>query len=1051
MKIRTKLILIAVIPVAMLFVATVVFIVVAGKVEQATNKAITADDMTRLYSELSILTYEHHTYGLERARDQWTHKYEELGSMLRKNKAVFTEPEAQDLLKQLLKIHTTIGYLFDQFGSHVLTRRSTPAEAAEITNFRDRIAARLLQELALAVPTADKLHDMNHDRAIAQSRQLDQITILLVTAIAVVVPLITIFIVRSFSVPIQALQAAVARAGAGDLSTSIHSDSRDEIGGLSRGFNDMVQRLRQSDESLRAMNLQLEQRVEQRTAALQESETKYRIVADNTYDWEFWLSPEGRFLYISPSCERLTGYTMEEFESDPELLVRIIHPDDTPVFQQHRHSAVQDRHPVELHFRILHRNGSIRWMAHLCQPVLDHTGAYLGTRGSNRDVTERKRAEEALSRNEATLRGMMNAITESFFLIDTQGICLALNETTAARMGKTAPDILGKSIYDVVPPDVASARRAKADEVLRTGRPLSFEDSRFGRYIHNSMYPVFDAGATVTSIAIFGMDITERRQAEEALRQNESFLTSIIENIPTMLFVKDAETLRFVRFNKAGEELLGYSREDLLGKNDHAFFPKHEADFFSGKDREVLNSKQPLDISEESIQTKFRGERILHTKKIPILNKDGSPEYLLGISEDITERKKSEEALQQNEERLVALLHLNQMKSGNEDALRSYALEEGVRLTRSEGGYLHFFTEDKQTLQLSNWSKGVMAYCSAAKTPHYPLEQAGVWADCVRLRKPVVHNDYPSLQEKKGLPAGHFTLNRHMSVPIIDDDHVVAVVGVGNKKAPYTDADVHQLTLFMNSMWRILKEKRSDAERRLLAAELTRSNRELEHFAYVASHDLQEPIRKIASFTELLANRYKDKLDDKAGTYIGYIVDGAHRMQTLINDLLSFSRVTTRGKEFVTIDCNVAVQRVLNDLDLVIRKSNARVLVSDLPTVIADETQIGQVFQNLIGNAVKYQTKDHAPEVQVSAREQDNEWIFMVRDNGIGIDPRHFDRIFLLFQRLHTREEYSGTGIGLTIVKKIVERHGGRIWVESEPGKGSAFYFTLPLRLDAPS
>jgi len=289
-----------------------------------------------------------------------------------------------------------------------------------------------------------------------------------------------------------------------------------------------------------------------------------------------------------------------------------------------------------------------------------------------------------------------------------------------------------------------------------------------------------------------------------------------------------------------------------------------------------------------------------------------------------------------------------------------------------------------------------------------------------------------------------------MSVPIFDDDHIVAVVGVGNKKSPYTDGDVKQLTLFMNSMWRILKEKRSDAERRLLAAELTRSNKELEHFAYVASHDLQEPIRKIASFTELLANRYKEKLDDKAGTYINYIVDGAHRMQTLINDLLSFSRVTTRGKEFVTVDCNAVVQRVLSDLGLMIQKSNARIHASDLPRVLADETQLGQVFQNLIGNAIKYHAKDREPEVQVSAVKKDEEWLFSIRDNGIGIDPRFFDRIFLLFQRLHTREEYSGTGIGLTIVKKIVERHGGRIWVESEPGTGSIFFFTLPRHLDIP-
>lgn len=259
--------------------------------------------------------------------------------------------------------------------------------------------------------------------------------------------------------------------------------------------------------------------------------------------------------------------------------------------------------------------------------------------------------------------------------------------------------------------------------------------------------------------------------------------------------------------------------------------------------------------------------------------------------------------------------------------------------------------------------------------------------------------------------------------------------------------DVKGERLILSTIRDISERKRGEEVLRKYAVSLERSNQELEHFAYVASHDLQEPLRKIGSFTELLARKYQDRLDDKAGTYISYIVDGAHRMQILINDLLSFSRVTTKGREFAAVDCNQLLSRVQRDLELAVQESGARLKVQELPTVVADEVQLGQVFQNLIVNAIKYRNQDQAPEIEVVARKSGDEWVFSVSDNGIGIEAQHFERVFQLFQRLHTREEYSGTGIGLALCKKIVERHGGHIWVESTPGQGSTFYFTIALSL----
>jgi PAS domain S-box-containing protein len=226
--------------------------------------------------------------------------------------------------------------------------------------------------------------------------------------------------------------------------------------------------------------------------------------------------------------------------------------------------------------------------------------------------------------------------------------------------------------------------------------------------------------------------------------------------------------------------------------------------------------------------------------------------------------------------------------------------------------------------------------------------------------------------------------------------------------------------------------------------ELTRSNKELEAFAYVASHDLQEPLRMVTSYVQLIEQRYKDKLDKDANEFIEFAVDGAKRMHLLINDLLTYSRVATRGKPLVPTDSETVLEQSLTNLQLAIQEKGAQITHDPLPKVMADDVQLGQLFQNLVGNAIKFQGNEQ-PRVHISVQQSNGEWVFSVRDNGIGIDPEFRERIFVIFQRLHGKDKYPGTGIGLAVCKKIVERHGGCIWVESELGKGATFYFTLPV------
>jgi PAS domain S-box-containing protein len=240
----------------------------------------------------------------------------------------------------------------------------------------------------------------------------------------------------------------------------------------------------------------------------------------------------------------------------------------------------------------------------------------------------------------------------------------------------------------------------------------------------------------------------------------------------------------------------------------------------------------------------------------------------------------------------------------------------------------------------------------------------------------------------------------------------------------------------------ITERKQAEEKLRVIAADLNRSNRDLQQFASIASHDLQEPIRMIASYTQLLAKRYEGQFDEKAKQYIAYVVEGAIRMQQLVNDLLVYSRVGTRSNPMETKDSHSILGEAMMNLAILIEESKAIVTVDVLPIVCTDASQLVQVFQNLLANSIKFRG-GKIPHIHVSAREEKCEWVFSVRDNGIGIDRQYADKIFVIFQRLHSRREYPGTGIGLAVCKRIVERHGGRIWFESEIGKGSTFFFTV--------
>jgi signal transduction histidine kinase len=310
----------------------------------------------------------------------------------------------------------------------------------------------------------------------------------------------------------------------------------------------------------------------------------------------------------------------------------------------------------------------------------------------------------------------------------------------------------------------------------------------------------------------------------------------------------------------------------------------------------------------------------------------------------------------------------------------------------------------------------------------------------------VVLADY-KLPNWNGMESVEILRREGLDIPVILVSgalgELTAVECIKQGAADYVLKD--QLARLPESVRRAIREKRLRQDHKRSQEELGRSNRDLEQFAYVASHDLQEPLRMVATYTQLLAERYRGKLDAEADKYIHYAVDGALRMQKLVQDLLAFSRVGRQGMAVASIDCNDVLQIGLKNLEAAIQESGAIVQHAQLPLLMADSSQLIQVFQNLIGNAIKFHGSS-SPVIHVSAQPEGKEWVFSVADNGIGIAAEHMESVFVIFQRLHGREEYSGNGIGLSICKKIIEQHGGRIWIESELGHGSTFKFTLPFK-----
>lgn len=830
----------------------------------------------------------------------------------------------------------------------------------------------------------------------------------------------------------------------------------------------------------------------------------------------------GQEIYLSPAVETIWGRTVSYMMNTPNAFFDSVLVEDRTLISEYMEKQRKGE-KTEMEYRILRPDGSVRWIWDRAFPGFDETGDVILLTGIAADITERKKAEnemrrhltelEALYENGLTVGQLLEPREIGNHIINTFAQYLSWHHVTIRLLNPETDELQliafnqpGLSAEARSEMEVIFSRRVArvgqglsgrvmlTGEALRTGNVHTYSDYvDIHEGIMSGLYmPLKVGGRTIGCISVesgqpdaftvederllstFGnqaaitlenarlyqaaqREISERRRAQNALWASESHYRQLADSITDILFELDQD-LRYTHWNKASEMFSGIPASDVIGKSISEVW-KELGTITRLEDvyRTVLRDRQ---VNTFEIEIVIKGRKyFLEIRAYP------STRGVSVVARDITERKLLE-ILQQKRFELI-----DYSAHHSRDNVLQKVVDDFCQITESHIGFLHFVEEDGSTIKLQTWSRETIEiFCHIEGAGlHYPLTQAGVWADAVRQHRPVIHNDYTSIPERKGLPEGHVNVIREMVVPIVRSDQVVAIIGVGNKEMEYTELDIDMVERFADYAWDITERRRIEdelaEERNQLAlrveertAALSRANSNLaralrvkDEFLANMSHELRTPLNAILGLSESLSEQVAGPLNEKQEKYLGTINESGHHLLSLINDILDLAKIEAGQLtlDITTVDINSVCQAGMRMVKQLSQRKNQDVRVEIDPTIglmWADERRLKQMIVNLLSNAVKFTPESGSLGLEVHGDKEENKVSITVWDQGIGISENNLPLLFKPFVQLDSglARESSGTGLGLVLVAQMAQMHGGSVSVQSQPGKGSRFTILLP-------
>ena len=876
----------------------------------------------------------------------------------------------------------------------------------------------------------------------------------------------------------------------------------------------------------RAAQLVLANDITERNRAedeLRASEERFRQLANNIEE-VFWMTEAqtGREIYASPAAERIWGMGLETLLHEPDVYINTVLPEDRSLVLRaiEREKAGEK---VEMEYRIGRPDGSVRWIWDRAFPIFDENGKVKILAGISADITERKQSEleiqrhlielEALYENGLTVgrlfepREIGNQIIETFArhlswhhvairLLNPETDRLeliAFNQPGLSDESRAEMEMRLKTMVSKVGQGL-SGWAMQTGSSIRTGNvhthpqyvdthqgimsglymPLKVGDRIIGSISVESDQPDAFTGqderllATLANQAAIAFEnarlyqsaqqeLRERKRAQDALWSSETHYRQLADSITDVLFELD-HNLCFTHWNKASEMLTGIPQQDAIGKSMFEIFGDSEEQ----KRIEKIYQRVLSDRQAQRFEINLAVQTQIHDFEI---NAYPSTHGVSVVARDITERKLSERMLRKRFE-LIEYSNDHSLED-----LMQKLVDEVSSLTGSHIGFLHLVDADEITITLQAWSTETIQHLSRVDGTgmHYPLDQAGVWADAVRQRRPVIHDDYESLPYKSGLPEGHLEVKREMVLPILRNEKIVAVIGVGNKEQNYTEQDVDVATRFADYAWDITERRRIESElaeeRNQLArrveertADLSRANSNLaralrvkDEFLANMSHELRTPLNAILGLSESLSEQVAGPLNEKQAKYLSTINESGHHLLSLINDILDLAKIEA-GQitlDINKVDVNSVCQASLRMIKQLAQKKNQDVSFRIDPhfgLMWADERRLKQMIVNLLSNAVKFTSEMGKLGLEVDGDREGNIVSISVWDEGIGISSNDLPRLFKPFVQLDSglAREATGTGLGLALVAQMAQMHGGSVTVESQQGQGSRFTIRLP-------